>query len=41
VRDNGDVEAAREAGCAGVVLGRALLEGRLDLAQVLRGEPAC
>jgi phosphoribosylformimino-5-aminoimidazole carboxamide ribotide isomerase len=33
VRDAADVRAAREAGCAGVVLGRALLEARLDLAE--------
>ena len=30
-----DVEAARNAGCAGIVLGRALLEGRFALADVL------
>ena len=30
-----DVEAARNAGCAGIVLGRALLEGRFVLADVL------
>lgn len=30
-----DVAAAREAGCAGVVLGRALLEGRFTLPQAL------
>ena len=30
-----DVIAAREAGCAGIVLGKALLEGRLDLAEAL------
>lgn len=35
VRDVADVIAAREAGCGGVVLGRALLEGRLDLAEAL------
>ena len=33
VRDAADVRAAREAGCGGVVLGRALLEARLDLAE--------
>lgn len=32
VRSAGDVAAARSAGCRGVVLGRALLEGRLALA---------
>lgn len=35
VRDLGDVIAARAAGCAGVVLGKALLEGRLDLREAL------
>lgn len=41
VRDIGDIEAARELGCAGAVLGKALLEGRFDLAQALREELAC
>lgn len=41
VRDIGDIEAAREVGCAGAVLGKALLEGRFDLAQALREELAC
>lgn len=35
VRDRRDVATARAAGCAGVVLGRALLERRIDLAQAL------
>src|SRR3546814_4601268 len=35
VRDLDDVIAARGSGCAGVVLGKALLEGRLDLTQAL------
>ncbi len=35
VRDLADVVAAKAAGCAGVVLGKALLEGRLDLAEAL------
>ncbi|MBS0193566.1 MAG: 1-(5-phosphoribosyl)-5-[(5-phosphoribosylamino)methylideneamino]imidazole-4-carboxamide isomerase [Proteobacteria bacterium] len=35
VRDLDDVRAARAAGCAGVVLGRALLEGQVDLAEAL------
>lgn len=34
-RDIGDVRAARAAGCAGIVLGKALLEGRLDLGEAL------
>ncbi len=35
VRDSRDVDEARVAGCAGVVLGRALLEGSLQLSEVL------
>ena len=35
VRDVADLRAARAAGCAGAVLGRALLEGRVDLAGAL------
>ncbi|HVJ38968.1 MAG TPA: 1-(5-phosphoribosyl)-5-[(5-phosphoribosylamino)methylideneamino]imidazole-4-carboxamide isomerase [Stenotrophomonas sp.] len=35
VRDLADVAAARAAGCAGVVLGKALLEGRLALDEAL------
>jgi len=34
-RHAGDVRAARDAGCGGIVLGKALLENRLDLAEVL------
>lgn len=45
VRDLDDVRAVRAAGSAGVILGRALLEGRLSLAEALdvaTGEPtAC
>lgn len=41
IRDETDVTAAREAGCAGAVLGRALLEGRLDLAALCRDTAAC
>ncbi|WP_372014425.1 1-(5-phosphoribosyl)-5-[(5-phosphoribosylamino)methylideneamino]imidazole-4-carboxamide isomerase [Pseudoxanthomonas sp. 10H] len=42
VRDAGDVRNARLAGCAGAVLGRALLEGRLALADALAEEtPRC
>lgn len=40
VRDAADVEGARQAGCAGAVLGRALLEGRLQLADALALEAA-
>ena len=33
-----DVRRARAAGCAGIVLGKALLEGRIELGQALREE---
>ena len=42
VRDLADVVAARAQGCAGIVLGRSLLEGRLRLPEALAacgGEP--
>lgn len=35
VRDVADVAASRDAGCAGAVLGKALLEGRIDLREAL------
>ncbi|KPN20165.1 1-(5-phosphoribosyl)-5-[(5-phosphoribosylamino)methylideneamino] imidazole-4-carboxamide isomerase [Xanthomonas sp. Mitacek01] len=35
VRDAADVRAARRQGCAGIVLGRALLEGRLSVPESL------
>lgn len=35
VRDVADVRAVKELGLAGVVLGRSLLEGRLDIAEAL------
>jgi phosphoribosylformimino-5-aminoimidazole carboxamide ribotide isomerase len=35
VREIADVAAAKQQGCAGIVLGRALLEGKLDLAETL------
>lgn len=38
VRDAADVRGARTAGCAGAVLGRALLEGRLELGDALAVE---
>ncbi|GAB3506301.1 1-(5-phosphoribosyl)-5-[(5-phosphoribosylamino)methylideneamino]imidazole-4-carboxamide isomerase [Pseudoxanthomonas daejeonensis] len=43
VRDAADVRNARLAGCAGAVLGRALLEGRLELGDALAEEaaPSC
>ena len=34
-RDVADIRAVRAAGAAGVVLGRSLLEGRLDLGEAL------
>jgi phosphoribosylformimino-5-aminoimidazole carboxamide ribotide isomerase len=34
-RELGDVAAARDAGCAGIVLGKALLEGRFALADAI------
>lgn len=41
VREAADLVAAREAGCAGIVLGRALLEGRLDLPELIAGAATC
>lgn len=45
IRGWADVAAARAAGCAGAVLGKALLEGRLGLGEVLAdaatGRPPC
>ena len=38
-RELGDVTAAREAGCAGIVLGKALLEGRFTLADAVAALP--
>lgn len=35
-RDTGDIDAARSTGCAGVVLGKALLNGHLQLRDALR-----
>jgi phosphoribosylformimino-5-aminoimidazole carboxamide ribotide isomerase len=35
LRDPADVQAARDAGCAGAILGRALLERHFDLEQAL------
>jgi len=35
VRDAADVVAVREAGCAGAVLGKALLEGRMTVEEAL------
>lgn len=35
VRDVADIVGAKRQGCAGIVLGRALLEGKLDLAKAL------
>jgi phosphoribosylformimino-5-aminoimidazole carboxamide ribotide isomerase len=41
VRDVADITAACDAGCAGVVLGRALLDGRLSAADALAGASPC
>jgi phosphoribosylformimino-5-aminoimidazole carboxamide ribotide isomerase len=41
IRDAGDAAAAREAGCRGVVLGKALLEGRIDLAALCAERTTC
>ena len=41
VRELDDVAAARQVGCAGIVLGKALLEGRFGLAEAIGAEAAC
>jgi len=41
VRDIDDIDGAREAGCAGAVLGKALIEGRFALDEALRRMRAC
>lgn len=41
VRNVADVRAAREAGCAGAVLGKGLLDGRFALGDVLREAAPC
>lgn len=41
IRDEADVTAACAAGCAGAVLGRALLEGRIDLAALCTDPAPC
>ncbi|MFC0677866.1 1-(5-phosphoribosyl)-5-[(5-phosphoribosylamino)methylideneamino]imidazole-4-carboxamide isomerase [Lysobacter korlensis] len=41
VRDSRDVVDARDAGCSGAVLGKALLEGRIDLAALCAESAAC
>ena len=41
VRSIADVQEARAAGCAGVVLGKALLDGRFGLPEVLQEVVAC
>jgi phosphoribosylformimino-5-aminoimidazole carboxamide ribotide isomerase len=40
IRDLADIAAARAAGCAGAVLGKALLDGRFALADALAGTTA-
>ncbi|HEY1140404.1 MAG TPA: 1-(5-phosphoribosyl)-5-[(5-phosphoribosylamino)methylideneamino] imidazole-4-carboxamide isomerase [Lysobacter sp.] len=41
VRDIDDIEGARDAGCAGAVLGKALIEGRFALDEAFRRTRAC
>lgn len=41
VRDLDDVFAARTAGCSGVILGKALLDGRFQLDDAIAGVAAC
>lgn len=40
-RETADIAAARAAGCGGIVLGKALLEGRFTLAEAIGMEAAC
>lgn len=39
VRETGDIDAARTVGCAGIVLGRALLEGRIAVTDLFAAAP--
>jgi phosphoribosylformimino-5-aminoimidazole carboxamide ribotide isomerase len=39
IRSVDDIRAVREVGCAGAIVGRALYEGRLDLAEALKLGP--
>lgn len=41
VRGITDIAAAREVGCSGAVLGKALLDGRFDLLDALQQEHSC
>lgn len=41
VRDIDDIEGSRNAGCAGAVLGKALIEGRFALDEALKRTRAC
>ncbi|HEY4555292.1 MAG TPA: HisA/HisF-related TIM barrel protein, partial [Lysobacter sp.] len=41
VRDLADVAASQDAGCRGVVLGKALLDGRIDFAELFAGAVPC
>jgi len=41
VRNIDDIEGARDAGCAGAVLGKALIEGRFALNEALRRTGTC
>lgn len=41
IRDLADIDAAREVGCAGAILGKALLDGRFGLDDALAAQRAC
>lgn len=41
VRDTADIAATREVGCSGAILGKTLLDGRLDLVDALAQERPC
>ena len=41
VRDTADIAAAREVGCSGAILGKVLLDGRLDLPAALAEQRPC
>src|SRR5690606_27238163 len=41
VRDIADIAAARTVGCSGAILGKALLDGRVDLAAALAEQRPC
>lgn len=41
MRDLGDIAAARDAGCAGAIVGKALLDGHFELGRALAEERPC